>query len=68
MRTLVLATVLLLVFAPTVAAGPGPLSPGGPKDVYLPELYACLWNGSYKVLVETPVVRVWHYTCNDPDS
>jgi hypothetical protein len=39
-----------------------------PRDVYLPTYQHCLWKGSYKVLVETPVLRVWHYTCDDPHS
>ncbi len=35
------------------------------RDIYLPEMVACTWTGSYKPYVETPVVTVWMYTCDE---
>lgn len=65
-----LALLLLLPLVPTVAAEPLPdLAPDpGPKDVYVPVHQECIWNGSWKVLVETPVYRIWYYSCDDPHS
>ncbi len=37
------------------------------RDIFLPELVACTWAGSYKPYVETPVVTVWMYSC-DPET
>ncbi|MBW3583515.1 MAG: hypothetical protein KY455_10500 [Euryarchaeota archaeon] len=70
MKPLVFVLILALAVAtlPAASAAPDPTPDREPKDVFLPELVACLWKGSYKVLIDTPVVRVWHYTCDSPDS
>lgn len=61
----ILAVALLLaaglVAAPSAAAEPLPHA-----DVFLPQYMGCLWAGSYKPLIDTPVLTVWHYTCDPP--
>ncbi len=68
MRTALVVAVAMLMLVPAVSAGPGPDLDRVHTDVYIPEYQACLWKGSWKPLVSTPVVTVWHYTCDDPDS
>ncbi len=71
MRPLAFAVGLLLVALAPGASADDPrdhLPTVNDVDIFLPELQACLWKGSYKPLVEVGPVTVWHYTCDDPDT
>jgi hypothetical protein len=66
MKTKTLLTLGLLMTAALVATPSASAEPLPHADVFLPQTMGCLWTGSYKVLFDSPVVTIWHYTCDPP--